>query len=72
VSFIEHNFGGETMSTRIQILRSKEAGCRWAARLVTRDDTRALFERIADQYAALADQLEQMDRLPSPGMAPAE
>lgn len=60
------------MSTRVQILRSKEVGCRWAARLVTRADTRALFEHIANQYAALADQLEQMDRLPSPGMQAAE
>lgn len=60
------------MSSRIKILRSKEAGCRWAAQLVTRDDTRALFERIADQYGAIADELEQLDRLLSPGMQPAE
>jgi hypothetical protein len=60
------------MSTRIQILRSKEAGCRWAARLVTRDDTRALFERIADQYGAIADELEQLERLAPPRMQAAE
>ncbi|HEU5273604.1 MAG TPA: hypothetical protein VFU97_08090 [Xanthobacteraceae bacterium] len=60
------------MSTRIQILRSKEAGCRWAARLVTRNDTRALFERIADQYAGIADELEQLERLAPPWMQAAE
>lgn len=52
-------------SSRVLLLRSKEAGCRRAARMVAHDDTRALFEHIADQYAALADELELMDRLPS-------
>jgi hypothetical protein len=60
------------MLSRVQILRSKEADCRWAARVVTRDDTRALFERIADQYGAIADELEQLQRLASPGMQAAE
>lgn len=60
------------MLSRVQILRSKEADCRWAARVVMRDDTRALFERIADQYGAIADELEQLQRLASPGMQAAE
>lgn len=51
------------MSSRIDVLRSKEAGCRWAAQLVRDDETRRLFTDIARQYRELADQLELIDKL---------
>lgn len=60
------------MSSRVEILRSKEAGCRWAASLATREDTRHLFHCIANQYRDLADQLEMLAKVDSPQITPTE
>lgn len=51
------------MSSRVDLLRSKEAGCRWAAQLVSNGETRRLFIDIARQYREIADQLELIDKL---------
>lgn len=50
-------------TSRIQILRSKDIGCRWAAQIASLPETRSLLHRIADQYRELANQLEFLDRL---------
>jgi hypothetical protein len=51
------------MSSRIDIYRSRAAGCRWAAQIVQHEDTRALLHRIANQYCEIADQLELIGKL---------
>lgn len=51
------------VSSHIACLRSKEAGCRWASHFAVSEETRLLFERIANQYRDLADQLELMNKL---------
>jgi len=51
------------LSSRTDILRSKEARCRRAATLASREDTRRLFNDIADQYRSIADQVERIDKL---------
>jgi hypothetical protein len=61
-----------TTSSHINILRSKEAGCRWAAGFAIRQETRRLLGRIADQYRDLADQLELLKKLEAPLSDPAE
>jgi hypothetical protein len=55
---------------RIKSLRSKEAGCRWAASLAALEETRSLLDRIADQYRDLADQLELLNKLWPPRAEP--
>jgi hypothetical protein len=49
------------MSSRIDILRSKAVGCRWAAQFARREETRDLLHNIANRE--IADQLELMGRL---------
>lgn len=66
------DWGRQRMATRIELLRSKEAGCRWAASCAKLEDSRSLFERLANQYRQMAEELELLDKLARPWNAPAE
>jgi hypothetical protein len=54
------------VAPHVDILRSRDLGSRWAAKLPTSHDLRRLLVQIAGQYRALADQLELIDKLYAP------